>query len=306
VRIAYVISAYKTPTQLVRLVDRLTTSSASFFVHVDRRTPDPVYREMREPLAERDVTFLARHACRWGDFGHVAATLKGLRASIDDGRAFDYTILLTGQDYPLRTADELATFFAERTPSSFLHYAPLPYRGFGEPWADGGWPRVRAWHFWPLGRHVPFPNRYLPLPLRRRFPHGLRPFVGSGYWCLHRDAVRYVLAFVERRPDFVRFYRRVHIPDESFFQTILVNSQLADSIVNDNLRYIEWPPRGPAILTSADLPKLWASGKLFARKFDLEVDPHVLNEIDAALDDPASRSPVVPRSGTSTMPIPPH
>jgi hypothetical protein len=76
------------------------------------------------------------------------------------------------------------------------------------------------------------------------------------------------------------------VPDESFFQTILINSRLADRIVNDDLRYIDWSEgrASPRILTSDDLDSLLASGDLFARKFDARVDERVLDMLDASIE----------------------
>jgi hypothetical protein len=121
----------------------------------------------------------------------------------------------------------------------------------------------------------------------------LSPFGGSPYWALARPLVELVHAFVKVRPDVLRFFEHVYIPDEVFFQTVLMNSEQASSIVDDNLRYIDWQARpAPKILTTEDLPALVESRKLFARKFDVEVDAAVLDELDArldALDPPAAR-----------------
>lgn len=73
------------------------------------------------------------------------------------------------------------------------------------------------------------------------------------------------------------------VPDEIFFQTILLNSSLASDIVNDDMRYIEWkdPNSGsPSVLDMNDFPGLANSPKLFARKFDEEVDVEILDRID--------------------------
>jgi hypothetical protein len=93
-----------------------------------------------------------------------------------------------------------------------------------------------------------------------------------------------VARFVESRPDVVDFFRHVDIPDEVFFQTVLMNSELAGSVVNDNLRYIDWT-RGarPALLEARDLPALRASPKLFARKFDVCHDGEILDLVDTEL-----------------------
>src|SRR5438093_10245571 len=105
--------------------------------------------------------------------------------------------------------------------------------------------------------HVRFGGRYLRLPpgrqwIKRRFPRGMRPFGGAPYWCLARECVEYVHEFVARSPRFVRFFKYVNVPDELFFHTIVLNSPLRDTVVNDDLRYTEWrEPEvagGPAIL----------------------------------------------------------
>ncbi len=103
-QISYIISAYKLPRQLVRLVTRLNTDSASFYLHIDRKSGDEVYDAMVRGLGRLpNVHFLKRHTCYWGGFGHVAATLEGIKSITRPGSEFDYVILLTGQDYPIKT-----------------------------------------------------------------------------------------------------------------------------------------------------------------------------------------------------------
>src|SRR5262245_28261791 len=96
--IAYIISAYKRPEQLVRLVSRLNSTTASFLIHIDKRTDDAIYRQMVAGLRQvTNVCFLERHTCYWGDFGHVRATLKGIHAICQFNLHCDYVALLTGQ-----------------------------------------------------------------------------------------------------------------------------------------------------------------------------------------------------------------
>jgi hypothetical protein len=87
----------------------------------------------------------------------------------------------------------------------------------------------------------------------------------------------------------VRFFRYVDVPDEIFFHTIVLNSPLRDTVVNDDLRYLEWrEPElagGPALLGESDFDKIMSSGDLFARKFDITVDPDILDMIDAQIRD---------------------
>jgi hypothetical protein len=274
-RLAYIISAYKRLEQVTRLVRRLHTDQSSFFVHVDRKTNNAEYEALVASLRDLpSVRLLERHTCHWGGFGHVRATLKGVEELQRQAIAFDYAILLTGQDYPIKPNDQIERFLEAAHPKSFMAFYALPRASWD---AGGGLDRVQYWHLRLYGRHI-------RLPWRRSFPLGLRPYGGGAYWCLSRDCIEYVAHVVAARPDIVSFFHHVDIPDEIFFQTILMNSELGKTVVNDNLRYIDWTRgRRPAILETGDFDALRASPKLFARKFDVHRDARVLNLIDRDL-----------------------
>jgi hypothetical protein len=299
--VAYVISAYKLPSLLVRLVRRLDAPGTSFFIHVDAKTSAGEYRAMTEPLADREnVQFLPRHPCYWGDFGHVRATLKGMAALLESRRPFDYVVLLTGQDYPLRSNAAIAEALRQADGRVLMRASPLP----NQHWSEGGMDRIEHWHFRFRGRPLSFPgapfrsaaaNAAWSLParvlrLRRRFPGGLQPYGGSSYWSMPADCVPYVLETVSRDPGFAEFFQHVHVPDEIFFHTLVMNSPFRDRVSADDLRYHDWEAGAdhPGILTIADFEKLMRSGKLFARKFDPTVDAAVLDRIDRSIDGPAS------------------
>jgi hypothetical protein len=275
-RLAYVISAYKLPRQLVRLIRRLAVPGATFVVHVDRKTRRRVVDEMIAGTRGLDVTFVPRHVSHWGGFGHVRATLEGIAQLYRSSADFDYAVLLTGQDYPLRAPEKIAETLSRTEGRSYMNWWPLPY----EPWGErGGLERLEDWHV------VTYRRYHVALPLRRRLPGGLVPYGGGAYWCFARPLVDYVQRFVTTNPEYVRFFRHVLIPDELFFQTLIMNSPLRDTVVNDNLRYLDWSREpAPAILGVADVPRMLASGKLFARKFDETIDADVLDRLDKHAD----------------------
>lgn len=127
-------------------------------------------------------------------------------------------------------------------------------------------------------------GRHLALPLHRRLPaKQAAVFGGSAYWCLSADCVHVIHEFVPRNP-FVRFFRLADSPDEMFFQTILMNSRLRETVVDD-LRYIHRSERRshPALLTCADFGTLEDAPDLSARKLDVTVDSAILDLVDLHL-----------------------
>jgi hypothetical protein len=254
------------------------------------------------------VRFLKkRFACHYMTlFGAVQAALQAMREIFATGTAFDYLVYVTGQDYPIKTNAEIRATLQNSGGKSFICYFPLPFEG----WHPSGGKitqsaaRIEGWHFYFLNQYIRLPRKLrqstglfsvtrsplwflisLFLPAKRKFPRGFKPYGGWAYWCLTREHAEHVYRFAEAHRAFVRFFRFVKSADESFVQTILLNSPFKDQIVDDDLRYVDWSGGNctPRILGRDDLAKLRESPKLFARKFDTTVDATVLDLIDREL-----------------------
>jgi core-2/I-Branching enzyme len=272
-RVTYIVIAHKNPHQVVRLLHRLASDRTTFVVHVDRRAGSDVEDAIRNGArALGDVRFLDRRRCFWGGFGMVAATVAAFDELVRGSVAFDHAVLLSGQDYPLRSAADIERFLGAAAGRCFMTHAHLPTPF----WPDGGLNRIEQFHL--VSHHA----LHLTVPWRRRIPGGLDPFGGGAWHCLARPVVEHVVAFIRSNPTFVRFFEHVLHPDELFFQTIVMNSPFAPTVVDDHLRYVDWADSvgSPAVLETADLGRLIESDKLFARKFDTAVDSTILDLLD--------------------------
>jgi hypothetical protein len=219
-----------------------------------------------------------------------------LRRGLRDG--CDYFVLLSGQDLPLQSIDDIVRFFAERRDESYVQHFPLA----GSGWAYNGRMRTDFYTYDLLGRRETcFPKgeeppltvkgRILNALLRlwtatkphRQFPTYLDPVGGSQWWNLSGDAARFIVRFSDEHADYREYHRHTLLPDEIFFQSILLGTSFADThtIVNDPLRFMIWPPNSyhPKPLGAADIPDVLASGQPFARKFDLELDASVVEKL---------------------------
>ena len=200
-KIAYIILAHKLPEQLVRLVKKLNTDNTSFLIHVDKKTDEEIFRMMEEPLrGYKNVHFLKRYVVRWGTFSQVQATLEGVYTALGTHLEFDYIVLLTGQDYPIKPNNYIQNYFEESNGKSYLEYFSLP----NEIWKNenGGMDRVNYWVLYFFGR----PRKIFP-----RFDRGHREFLanfkifgGSAYWCLTREFVEYLNKYLQQNEDFIK------------------------------------------------------------------------------------------------------
>jgi Core-2/I-Branching enzyme len=277
VKVAYLILAHCAPEQLVRLVGSLPEDSP-VLIHVDRRANPAVYKRCVDLMAGRPVTFVSRHACRWGAFGIVQGTMTLINALDASGVHFDYATLLSGADYPIKSNGEIAAFLGRNKGAEFIESFSVmkPNRWSGHGGHYKAPEKV-------LCRHLRFRSRVMRIPGLRRMPAGLEPFGGSQWWTLSREAITYIARFVENTPKLVSFSKQSFIPDESFVQTIISNSSFASRVTGSDHRVIVWDrpaPPYPATLTMNDLDMLLASDCLFARKFDAKLDSKILDALD--------------------------
>lgn len=268
-QVAYIILTHRRPDLLFRLIDLL--GDAPVAVHVDRKSPVKAEIEDRAPAYSK-VTLLPSYIHHWGLFGHVAASIEGLRWFVRTPA--DYAVLLTGQCYPIKPMPVIEAAIRDLDGRSMIETSAFPKAEWLQG-DDGGYKRIDRFYFkWP-GRTFP---RAIQL-WRRHLPGQLHAYGGSSYWCLSRAAVEYCLQYIDAHPRFVLHCKSVLIPDEMFFQTILSNSPLRDQLISKLIHYTDWSKGGanPALLGMAELPAVLASDKWFARKFE---DMAVLDAID--------------------------
>lgn len=299
-KIGYLILAHRYPEQLVRLIDRLNGENIYFFIHIDKRVSQPVYHFIYERLsAKRNIRFIKRFKCCWAGFGIIQATLQGIKELIENQYEVDHLVLLSGQDYPIKSNSCIKEFLVQHKGTSFVNHKPFPQPEWHAE--NGGWHRVRAWHFIKEHTRYVFPGRNIfgigrksflnPIwnfihslipAFERKFPLNLHPFGGAQFWCLCNAHIHYIYEFVRKHPKYVRFFKYVFVPDEILIQTIVGNANFQQTVVNDTLHFLEWERPG-AILNIADKKNIFSTYHLFARKFDTTVDAEILNEIDLGI-----------------------
>jgi hypothetical protein len=295
-KLSYIILAHKYPEQLLRLVNSLARNNAFFYIHIDKKADISIFRNVLSKSHAKYLEFIKREDSRWGGVGILKAILNGIITMLHNQDKFERLILLSGQDYPIKSVNYIQEYFRKNADKNFIDYFELPHKG----WINGGMNRIERSHCYFRGRLYNYPPYEAPKGLKdkflyllfglyfpkvRIFPKGLKPFGGSDWWCITTRAVKYIIKFLNERPDFMKFYRYTFSPAEGFFQTILLNSneeQLLETIVNNDLRYIDWSQGGrhPKILTTDDFDLLEKSDDIFARKFDISTNNEILNMID--------------------------
>lgn len=275
-KLAHLILAHSEPKQLERLVNRLQHPGADIYIHLDKKTDIAPFEHLKNIP---NVFFIKnRVKVYWGSYNIVQATLNGFKEIVQTGINYQHLNLLSGQDYPLKSPQFIHSYLEQNPGVAFMNFLL-----FEPDWLEA-LPRIKQYHLNNLrlsGRYTiqRFLNKILP---ERKMPNNLIPAGRSQWFTVPLECIRYLLDYWESNGNLRRFIKLTWAPDEFVFQTILYNSEHQPKMVNSDLRYIDWSAGGvsPKTLTINDAEALIASGKLFARKFDINKAPGLLDFID--------------------------
>lgn len=281
-RIVYHILEYKEPERVARLVNRIQTDSDFIRVHIDMMIEKHRFKEWKKFIEmkcpQKNIEIVSEFRCKYGSFGQVDAILSAMRYYEDYN--YDYFIDLTGDSYPLKPPEVIKKELSEKN-CAFMEFFELPYNG----WYQGGLRRLNNRFYFIPRRKYPYVWTFSFPRFKKGLPCGLKPYGGRGNLCLQKRHVSYILQFIEKNPSVSKFFKRVWGPDEIFYQTILLNSPLSSSVINQCTMYFDFSEGAshPKNLTKSDLEALKRSGKFFARKFNLNTDKEILDIIDQEL-----------------------
>jgi Core-2/I-Branching enzyme len=274
--ICYLVVVHQKFEQAARLIRRLSGPNVSFVVHVDAKVADAAFQKLKEDTSGVGPIFFAkRERARWGSFELVQAIFNCIHTAILNCGKFDRCILLSGQDYPIKSTKEIFNFFGENSTLEFIE-AFLKDASKKAP----GWSpfyRFRRYHFW-------IDNRKHTIPiLTKRLPD-FRIFHGSTWWALSREAIIYLDGTFAEDERFRAAFRSGFLVEEACIQTMMMDSPFSDRVVGSDTTFAEWTPTSgphPKTFDKSDFEKLMQSRKLFARKFDASVDSEILDMLDA-------------------------
>src|SRR5271170_7757286 len=107
-RLAHLILAHTNPEQLSRLIGRLTHDGSDIYVHVDLKTDITPFLPIKESW---HVFFIEnRVKVNWAGYSQVQSIVNGFKEILGSGKKYDYINLLSGQDYPIKSTEEIHSF----------------------------------------------------------------------------------------------------------------------------------------------------------------------------------------------------
>jgi hypothetical protein len=291
--IAYFILVHRYPDQFKRLFSSIYTTSNYYLIHIDKKSNTHFYETITTYLATfANVEILASQNVVWGGYSMVDVEQKAIKRLLKADTKWQFYVNLSGQDFPLKSQSQIEAFLKKNSQSNFIKVA------------DQVKERPNT-----LNRIKNFftetESGFVGKPTKRAYLPDTIPYIG-GQWKILTRACCQFLATSPKVAKFEKYYKNTLIPDESFFQTVLMNTGYLGKIVNDDKRAIIWVPDfgaklgskifnanttkaliesgeiklRPKTLTQKDASFLAKSTALFARKLDVSVDTVIFDIIE--------------------------
>lgn len=274
---AFLIIAHNDWPLLSKLLTCLDDKRNSIFIHIDEKS-NFEFKDVYEP-SESECVYIKKQKVMWGGESLISVEMSLIKAAIEYNH-FDYLHLMSGQDLPLKTQDEIHRWFNNHQGGNFIsqdsNLNNLIINRISKYWFLQNIAGRRRGILFGLLRRLDRVSvrlqEILKVDRTKKIP--MRIYKGDNWFSITGDMAEILLAF---ETQIRSWFGKGWCADELFLQTIAYNSSLKDTIVNDSLREIDWKRGNPYIYTVDDKELLLSSKKLFARKFSMEIDNEIIN-----------------------------
>lgn len=221
--VGFVMLAHAALDRAAQIAAHLAEAGYPLIVHIDSRSSDEAFLKFADQMKPYDTVHLAeRTACEWGTWSLVEASRNAAETLLNDYPDLHHVMLISGSCVPIKPLGALEAFLASHRDTDFIESVTI-----GDvPWTKGGLSDERFTLSFPFAwkKRKRLFDAWVELQRlvgrKRAMPDGLEPHMGSQWWCLSRLTLTRIFQD-PRRLELDRFFRRVWIPDESYFQSLV-------------------------------------------------------------------------------------
>lgn len=303
-KIAYIVLAHKDPKQLRRLTDHLT-KSGDVYVHLDKKTD---FREFCEQFGAHPRVYISqKFSVWWAGWSMIKAYMHLMEIAYTAPEGYDRFVLMTGQDYPLMTANEIKTEFEKCKDVEFvmaynLAMSPVPTdcnkvlkRWYLDVPLFSGKLWLKCWRG--------FAYRFLTQPWKRKsvkVPLGgkeVDPYFGQMLSSFTRDGIELLLRTYHTDKAYNARMKRIFASVELYWQTVIFNSPLRGKTVqggaeHEITEHFGWAPHhyhsyivDTSVYDENDFEELKNCGYMFCRKVVQGKSDGLMDKIDGWLNE---------------------
>lgn len=290
---AYLIIAHKNIEQLQMLVDAIDFQSNDIYIMIDKKSN--IVNSMIDTKFS-NVYFTDRIDIWWGTDSQIEAEMILFKDAYYNKINYDYYHLISGQDYPLASQEEIHNFFDSNPNKEFFTFSGM---------IDQSDLSVRL-HKYLFSKSFRSNNLFIRLIhkiqinlyklLYKTNSSKKKIYFGSNWCSVDNEFVKYLVdneKIIKNRfyNGFLadEVYKHQLLMENDYFKNKLYYSNFVHDLPDEfqgNLRYINWWDGSPYVWKNDDidvLTKAKNQGHFFSRKFDIELDKEIILLINEKL-----------------------
>ena len=304
---AILIMMHKNIEQLKRLVRFFPSDRCTCFIHADKKfdMDTALIQSELDNVNTNCIVLPKRISGQLANWSLADISLELIKFAYEYGERnhirFQYYRLLSGQDYPIKSFQEYEDFLSDNYPKNFM----------GINRYDEGIKHVidkySRWRFNAMRSiiddHVSNSvlRKGLIIPLHalesvytwiKGTPYcflsqrGYQVVGGPSWWNISDKLAAYIVDVISEKNEMIETIKRIATPEEAIIQMIFVNSPLWHGKFTENLTIGNYGRRNQARnghthpWSIMDYEELINTKCFFARKFDMDFDSEILDEMD--------------------------
>ena len=293
-KIAYLILCHTDPVHTLRLAKKLTYNGKnSVYIHLDKKVNAEEFNKKltgipRVKIIKDNVKVF------WGGYSAIEATLHLMENAFKD-KPFDRYVLLQGLDYPLMSCEQISNFFEKYKEIEFIRACNITKSNDKYFYSKCKY----YWYFDNINIIKKIANKLsdkLDLKVRKGYicldDKKYDIYWGAAQWALTENCIEYILKFSKKNNKFNRYFRHIFPADETYFHTIVFNSNFRLNTMNGgeekekkylvnwrNLHYFEYN-KCIKVFGIEDSKFLEKRKELFIRKVNTSYSKELLDMID--------------------------
>lgn len=279
---AYLIKAHHQFGLLEKLLILLDDERNDIYIHIGKNV---IYdkRKLESCTVRSHIYFVPPVKETWGGYSQIKSELSLFKAAKKGD--YVYYHLLSGADLPLKTQDQIHSFFKQNEGKEFLYFCPSDF------WKESAY-KYEQYRFLQekIGREnrgILYQAERVSLFLQRKL--GICRNYGNMCCCLGANWMSIthgLLKYILKNERLI--YKMFHATlccDEFFVQTLVWNSPFRKNVfsLKDDyfacLRLIDWKRGQPYVWRKEDFQELIDAPHLFARKFDETIDSDIVDMV---------------------------
>ena len=271
---AYMIIAHNQFDILEIIIKMLDDARNDIYLHIDSKVKNFDFDRFANIPRYSKLVFTDRISVTWGDFSQINCEMILLNTAVsneDKNNRYSYYHLISGVDLPIKSNDDIYSFFENNSGKEFINFSNEPAEKFLG--------RIKYYHFFRKKRNK-FNILLAGIVLRIQKLIGVNRIKntslifgkGSNWFSITGDFAKYV---VENFDTYKKYFLYSYCCDEMFLHTMFLNSPFKNSLYlvddDDNqlaaARLIDWKRGRPYVFRLNDFDEIINSPAMFARKF---------------------------------------